>query len=148
MSTNPRFSEWQLPNFSSFLPHLMITPAIWMALAPINPDLGLVVGLLFTAVTVALRFVIAKRILVDDANIKLGQATIPLKFVGKATSIAKEDQFFARGALAHPQAFLLLKSGLPGLVRIEMKDPNDPTPYLLVSTRKGEQLIQALSSKN
>ena len=58
----------------------MIAPAIWMALAPINPDLGLVIGLLFTAVTVALRFVIAKRILVDNSNLKLGQATIPLKF--------------------------------------------------------------------
>jgi Protein of unknown function (DUF3093) len=144
MSPTPRFSEWQLPNFSSFLPHLLIAPAIWMTLAPFNPDLGLIVGLLLTAATVALRFAVARRIIVTETSLLLGKATLPLEFIGKVESIPKEEQFFARGALADPRAFFQLKSGLPDLVRIQITDPSDPTPYALVSCRKASEFIAAL----
>ncbi len=146
MSPTPRFSEWQLPNFSSFLPHLLIAPAIWMTLAPFNGQIGAIVGVALTAATVALRFAVARRIIVTDTVLQLGKATLPLEFIGRAEAIAKEDQFFARGALADHRAFFQLKSGLPELVRIEITDPSDPTPYALVSCRKSSELIAALNA--
>ncbi|MEN9714418.1 MAG: hypothetical protein RLZZ164_1082 [Actinomycetota bacterium] len=141
-----RYNEWQLPNFSSFLPHLLITPAIWATLAPFSSTLGIVVGAAFTVVTVAMRFLMAKRIQVSNEVLSLGTARLPLNIVKSAELIAKEDQFFARGALLDARAFLCYKSGLPDLVRINISDKNDPTPYALVSSRRGAELVALLNS--
>ena len=140
-----RYNEWQLPNFSSFLPHLLITPAIWATLAPFNGTVGIVVGLIFTVLTVAMRFLMAKRIQVSSDTLTLGSARLPLEIVKSAELIAKEDQFFARGALLDARAFLCYKSGLPDLVRINISDKDDPTPYALVSSRRGNELVALLN---
>ena len=117
-----------------------------MTLAPFNPDLGVVVGLVLTAATVALRFAVARRIIVTDTALQLGKATLPLEFIGKVESIPRSEQFLARGALADPRAFFQLKSGLPDFVRIHITDPSDPTPYALVSCRKSIELIAAIEA--
>ena len=36
---------------------------------------------------------------------------------------------------ADPRAFLLLRSYVPTALRVEVTDPEDPTPYLYLSTR-------------
>lgn len=123
----------------------MIAPAIWATLAPFNPDVGLLVGLLLTVATVVLRFLVAKRIKVTETALLVGSATLASQIIGPVEVIAKEDQFFARGALADPRAFFALKSGLPGLVRVRLLDKSDPTPYVLVSTRHPERLAQAVT---
>ena len=115
-----------------------------MTLAPFNQTLGVALGVTLMLATTALRFVVARRIVVTDTSLELGRATLPLGILGKAELIAKDEQFFARGALADPHAFFMLKSGLPDLVRIQIADPSDPTPYALVSCRKGAELVEVL----
>ena len=146
MTQPPRYQEWQLPNLSSFLPHLLIAPAIWATLAPFNQSVGLVVGCLLMVATIALRFMMAKRISLSEKQLVLGSAQIPLSIISSAELIPKDQQFFARGALLDSRAFLFYKSGLPDLVRINLADPADPTPYALVSSRRGEELVRLLNS--
>jgi hypothetical protein len=87
----------------------------------------------------------AKRIELTQSELALGPARIPMKIVKSAELVAKEDQFFARGALLDARAFLFYKSGLPDLVKVNLSDPKDPTPYALVSSRRGAELVRLLN---
>lgn len=140
------FAEWQLPNFSSFLPNLLIAPALWLVFAPINQTVGTIGGLALTALSIALRIYVAKRITVSTDALRIGNAEIPRSVLKNAVSIATENQFAERGARLHASAFLALKGGLPGLVKVQIVDAQDPTPYVLISTRKPEQLVASLKN--
>ena len=95
--------------------------------------------------TVGLRFVVAKRVTVSADSLNIGRAKLPASILGTVEVIAKEDQFFVRGALADSRAFFALKSGLPGLLRVEIRDKQDPTPYALIATRHPAELAAAIS---
>ncbi|MFE1975819.1 DUF3093 family protein [Streptomyces hygroscopicus] len=47
---------------------------------------------------------------------------------------------------ADPRAFMLLRSYIPTALRVEVTDPEDPTPYVYVSTRNPEALAAALTA--
>jgi hypothetical protein len=138
------FREWQYPRIASFLPVLLFVPAVWLVGAPLNSDAGFYVGILFALIAIALKLKTSKHIEINQENLILGNAVLPKQILGKATAIPKEDQFNERGAGLDARAFVFLKYGLPEMVKIEVIDPKDPTPYLLISTRSAEKLISAL----
>ena len=139
------YSEWLYPRISSFLPLVMLIPAVWIVGAPLGTDLGLLIGLMLALIAAAIKLKSAPRIQVTTNELILGNAKIPLAALGQVSLIAKEEQFFERGAKLDARAFVFFKYGLPELLKIENRDKNDPTPYLLVSTRRAAELIKALS---
>jgi hypothetical protein len=141
----PVFSEWQLPRAATFIPHLMVFPSFWLVFAPLNADFGLILGIFATVFSVWIRFALSKRIVLTDQELIVGKARIPRDVLGKVTVIEKSDQFAEKGPKLDARAYVALKA-LNGLVKIENTDASDPTPYILVSTRKPEQLRQALTS--
>ena len=51
-----------------------------------------------------------------------------------------------RGVGLDARAWLLLRGWIPGVVRVELDDPSDPTPYWLVSPRHPDALAAALDA--
>jgi hypothetical protein len=140
----PKFCEWQLPSATSFIPHALVFPSIWLVLAPINANLGWILGLLFTVLSFVIRLAKSKRIVVTESHLQVGKASIPRNLLGEVTVIGKAEQFAQRGPELHSRAFVALK-GLPGLVKVCVNDETDPTPYWLVSTRNPEGLRESLN---
>jgi hypothetical protein len=140
----PIYKEWQIAKISSFAPHLLVFPSIWLVFAPINSDFGLWFGIFATALSIALRLALAKRITVTATYLQIGKATIPRVFLGPVEVIEAERHFSEKGSSLDTRAFLALK-GLPGLLKITNTDPQDPTPYILVSTRRPRELQRALN---
>jgi Protein of unknown function (DUF3093) len=140
------FREFQIANLSSFLPNLLIAPAVWLVFAPINDQIGLLSSIVLTLASIAIRIVTTRTIEVTSDALRIGNALIPRKALGKAVSVATQDQFTERGSNLDSRAFLALKSGLPGLVKIEVTDDEDPTPYLLISTRRASELVELLNA--
>ena len=138
------YREWQYPRVASFLPVILFVPAVWLVGAPLHTDAGFYVGIVFALVTSALKLKAAKRIEVNKVNLILGDAVLPRKILGRVTKIDQDDQFFERGAGLDSRAFVFLKYGLPEMVKIEVADPKDPTPYVLISTRSAEKLLSVL----
>jgi hypothetical protein len=124
----------------------MVFPSFWLVFAPLNADLGLILGALATAFSVWIRFALSKRIVVTKRELMVGKARIPSEVLGRVTVIEKSEQFAEKGPKLDARAYVALKA-LDGLVKIENTDAADPTPYILVSTRRPEQLRQALTSK-
>jgi hypothetical protein len=139
------YREWQYPRVASFLPLILFIPAVWVVAAPFNTNNGMFVGLVFALISAILKIISAKHINISNDSINLGNASIPKKFIGQVTEIPAEDQFAARGSNLDARAFVFLKYGLPQMVKIEINDPKDPTPYVLISTRNASELIAALA---
>jgi hypothetical protein len=140
-----KYSEWQYPRPGSYLPLLLLIPAVWIVGAPFGSAIGAYIGLAIAIIVAVLKIVGAKKISVYSDSLQLGTATIPKEALGKVEIISKENHFAARGSNLDSRAFVFLKYGLPEMVKIEIVDKKDPTPYLLVSTRKAAQLVAALN---
>lgn len=148
MASNQNFiyREWQYPRISSFFPLVLFIPAVWIVAAPFSTNIGLFIGAALALLAAILKLSAAKHISISADSITLGDAEIPRKIIGTVSSISQSEQFAARGSNLDARAFVFLKYGLPGMVKVEIKDPKDPTPYLLIATRNADELVAALTS--
>nr|WP_026448884.1 DUF3093 domain-containing protein [Actinopolyspora mortivallis] len=87
------------------------------------------------------------RILVTDEEFVVGSARLPLRVIADVEVIPRERKQRALGPELDPAAFLVHRPWAPTMVRIWLDDPEDPTPYWVVSTRRPEQLARALTSE-
>jgi hypothetical protein len=86
------------------------------------------------------------RIRVVAGSLVAGDARIPVSALGEAEVLDAEQARDWRLHKADPRAFMLLRSYVPTAVRIEVSDPDDPTPYVYLSTRDPEALAAALAA--
>ncbi|XHM63801.1 DUF3093 domain-containing protein [Streptomyces nigra] len=86
------------------------------------------------------------RIRVVGDSLVAGDARIPLTALGEAELLDAEEARAWRTHKADTRAFLLLRSYIPTALRVEVTDPEDPTPYLYLSTREPERLAEAIRS--
>ena len=84
------------------------------------------------------------RVQVRDDTLRVDDATLPLWAIGSVVAVDGPGRRDLLGVDADPLAFVLLRSWIPGGVRIDLADPDDPTPYWFVSTRHPQRLVAAL----
>ncbi|MEV8552883.1 DUF3093 domain-containing protein [Streptomyces glaucescens] len=86
------------------------------------------------------------RIRVVGGSLIAGEAKIPVTALGEAHVLDPEEARAWRTYKADTRAFLLLRAYIPTALRVEVTDPEDPTPYLYLSTRKPERLAAAIEA--
>ncbi|CAM5717038.1 Secreted protein OS=Streptomyces glaucescens OX=1907 GN=SGLAU_25265 PE=4 SV=1 [Streptomyces glaucescens] len=88
----------------------------------------------------------SQRIRVVGGSLIAGEAKIPVTALGEAHVLDPEEAL----GLAHLQGRhprLPAAAGLhPPALRVEVTDPEDPTPYLYLSTREPERLAAAIEA--
>ncbi|MFI1358986.1 DUF3093 domain-containing protein [Streptomyces sp. NPDC020898] len=109
------------------------------------PLLGGLVGGTAAAAVAASSYGSVRIRIVGDALIA-GEAKIPVAALGEAEILDAEEARAWRTYKADTRAFMLLRSYIPTALRVQVTDPEDPTPYLYLSTREPEQLVAALES--
>lgn len=109
-------------------------PAVlWAATAAVVVALGaLLVG--YGAATVA----------VQDGELRAGRAHIPVQLLADPTVLDADQTRLTTGRDADARAYLLLRPYLRRSIRVTVCDPDDPTPYWLVSSRRPERLVAVL----
>ncbi|MDI2128712.1 DUF3093 domain-containing protein [Yinghuangia seranimata] len=88
----------------------------------------------------------APRIRVTGDELLAGKARVPLSALGEATALDQEEARALRMERADPRAFMLLRSYVPTAARVEVTDPEDPTPYLYLSTRNPARFVEVLDA--
>jgi hypothetical protein len=83
---------------------------------------------------------------VTKGTLRVGKATIERRFVGTAEAFRGREATAERGTRLNGLAFLCIRGWVDPVVRVEITDPADRTPYWLTSTRHPERLIAALSA--
>jgi hypothetical protein len=136
----------------------LVAPLSWWALAAL---FALAVGWAFfvvapvwvAAVAAAVAAVVAfsgvaayglATVEVSEDGFRAGRALLPWSAVGPIRALDGDEARRAAGVEADARAYLLLRAYCGGAVSIEVDDPQDPTPYWLVSTRRPRQLAEAI----
>ncbi|MGW1289710.1 DUF3093 domain-containing protein [Streptomyces sp. NPDC001118] len=109
------------------------------------PLLGGLVGGTAAAAVVASAYGSLRIRVVGDSLIA-GEAKIPVSALGKAEVLDAEEARAWRTYKADTRAFLLLRAYIPTALKVEVTDPDDPTPYLYLSTREPERLAAAIEA--
>jgi hypothetical protein len=83
---------------------------------------------------------------VDDDELRVGRAHIALEYLGMAQSLTSQEVRTLRTRNADPAAFLGIRFWSSTGVRVEILDSRDSTPYWLITSNNGEELVKALTS--
>jgi len=84
------------------------------------------------------------RIRIDDAELWVDDAHLPLRHVAGVDPLLGEAARAALGPDLHALAFVVHRPWVPGAVKVTLDDPDDPTPYWIVSSRHPERLAAVL----
>ena len=144
LRNEPRYSEWVLPNWTSFLPTLAIFPTMWLTFLPINVNVGFWSGVALTALVVLLMIAKSARVEVSGSSLKVSNAQIERKFIKSVEVIDADQGFFERGSGLDTRAWIHFQGSVKTLAKVWISDPEDPTPYWLFSTRNPAELKRVL----
>ena len=75
-----------------------------------------------------------------------GQAHLPASVVSRSAAIPRSAKSAALGRQLDPAAYVLHRTWVGPLALVVLDDPDDPTPYWLVSCRHPDRLLAALRS--
>lgn len=140
-----RYRERLWPAWWVFLATALVIPASLLVFLPISQVAGIAVAIVLYGAIVVTLLATTPLIEVTDGMLRVGRARIERSFVGAVTAHSGADAVAERGTRLDARAWLALRGWIPGVVRIEIVDDADPTPYWLVSTRKPEELAAVLN---
>jgi hypothetical protein len=83
-------------------------------------------------------------LVVRDGEIATRGAHIPLEFVSGAVSLDAATLRRVVGREGDPRAFISIRPWIGPGVQVWIDDPDDPTPYWVVSTRRPRELVALL----
>jgi Protein of unknown function (DUF3093) len=112
-----------------------IAPALWAMLVQI-------ILLVITSVTTALK------ISIDDTYLRIGRAKIEKIWIRQIVLLNQKEMALARGRQFDPAAYVEIRFWVNSGARLVLQDDRDPTPYWLISTKKGAAFSQALFGGN
>lgn len=122
---------------------LSVVLSIWAALG--NTPALISFGLL-TIWLVYLYFKTALKIEVDQTHLRVGNAVIEHMYIGEVEVLTPAQVKLIRTRDADPLAFLAIRFWSSKAIKVRVVDARDKTPYWLITTKKGNELLQALKS--
>jgi hypothetical protein len=142
------YRERVRPNFGTFIAVATLLPAVTLVSEPFDYRIGIAVGLILVMSIWAALFFLAPVIQVGSSHLTVARAKIPRNLLGNIEEIAKDQIFSERGPKLDPAAHKVFQGTVKTAIKITVNDPNDPTPYWIISTRKPAQLAEVLRAKN
>ncbi len=139
------YRERLVPGPSFYLGSLFVPIALFLVVLAFDSFWALFTMIASELLIVGLSVITATTIKVSKTSLIVGRAQVPKSFLGAVAVIETKEAFSERGPKLNPKAFVRFQVGIKGLLKIEIQDANDPTPYWLLSTRKPKQLAEALT---
>jgi Protein of unknown function (DUF3093) len=107
-------------------------------------------AVLFTAAAGTLLWLgrVEIRVTADERGVELwaGEAHLPVTAIARSAEIPQSAKSAALGRQLDPAAHVLHRGWVGPMVLVVLDDPDDPTPYWLVSCRHPERVLSALRS--
>lgn len=123
-----------------FLASILIA---FLVATPLPVALGVTAG--FTVLTIAVLIGYGgAEVLVESGYLTVGRARIDLRYVGDPVALDDDQTRAVLGVQADARAYMMVRPYLSESVKVPIVDPEDPTPYWLVMTRRKDALRSAL----
>jgi hypothetical protein len=143
-TSQPRFREKLYPSAWIFVATALVIPASLLVFLPIDLIAGVIVAIGLYGAIVVLLIATTPTIEVGGGVLRAGRARLPLAVVAGARAARGSDAVHGRGVGLHADAWLLIRGWIPDVVRVELSDPDDPTPYWILSSRHPDDLADAI----
>ncbi|MEU1409126.1 DUF3093 domain-containing protein [Streptomyces sp. NPDC005728] len=118
---------------------------VFLPNGPVAALVALAVGTCLAGMYVSARG--STRIRVTADTLLVADARVPLAALGQPETLHGEEARAWRTYKADLRAVMVMRRFIPTAVRVEVLDPDDPTPYLYLSTRTPERLAEALVAR-
>ena len=135
------FSFWLI----ALLFNLLLAITIWGVL---DTSRTFLVALASFSLTILVGHRSSYVVSIDENVLRVGKAWIDRKFIGTALPLNREEMRRARGIELNPSAYVELRGWISTGVKIEINDPEDPTPYWLISSKQYKELTSAINKKS
>ncbi len=139
-----QFEERLYPSVGMYLAYSLLTPMVALVAAPFGLTLAITLGAITFVASLVLASVLSPLVVVDGVRLIAGKMSIPLEAIGEVTEIATQDLRSELGPSLDARAQLLIRGDVKTAVKVQISDGNDPTPYLVISTRRSSELVSAL----
>lgn len=80
----------------------------------------------------------------DETEVWVGGAHLPVSVISRSAEVPKSAKSAALGRQLDPAAYVVHRAWIGPLVLLVLDDPDDPTPYWLVSSRHPDRVLAAL----
>lgn len=141
------YEERLSPSVGAWIVALLLASLTILVFAPIDLWVGLAVAAVFFAVEAILLINGTPRITVRERTLQVGRAAIERRHVGEVRGYRGEDARQQRGPSLHGLAYVTVRGWISPVVRVQITDEQDRTPYWLTSTRRPEELVAALGGR-
>jgi hypothetical protein len=141
------YKERNLPSLGFFAATLFIPLALFIIALPFSAVAGLVAAILSLTITWISIWYFSPVTTLTSEYFQVDKVRIERKFLGVAKGIEGVDVFNERGPLLDARAFTRFQFGVKQLVRVDIVDDLDPTPYWLVATRNAEVLAAFINKR-
>ena len=138
------FDERLTPSVGVWVVAVLLAGLSVLVLAPISITAGVVAAVVFFLVEAVVLVATTPRILVTETDLQVGKARIERSYLGAVTGYVGDAAREQRGARLHGLAYTVIRGWISPVVRIQLTDERDRTPYWLTSTRRPEELVAAL----
>jgi hypothetical protein len=138
------YSERLWPGALAWVLLAVLAAMLGIALVPVDDRVGAGGALLVLLVGAAGLLRTAPHVEVAGGALRAGSARIPLDVLGGARALDAQETRAELGTRLDARAHLCHRGWVRTAVRVEVRDPQDPTPYWIVSTRRPEALVSAL----
>jgi hypothetical protein len=79
-----------------------------------------------------------------QAELWAGQAHLPAAVIARSAPVPQSAKSAALGRQLDPAAYVVHRAWVGPMVLLVLDDPDDPTPYWLVSCRRPDRMLSAL----
>ncbi|KLO29528.1 DUF3093 domain-containing protein [Mycobacterium haemophilum] len=81
-----------------------------------------------------------------SVELRAGDAHLPVNVIARSAEVSRSAKSAALGRQLDPAAYVLHRAWVGPMILVVLDDPDDPTPYWLVSCRHPERVLSALRS--
>lgn len=142
------YRERVLPSIGSLWPVLLIIPATTLTFLPFANKLGDLagpgLGLFFSLIVLVSVWFGSPVIEVDETGFSVGDAQLPLSAIGGYEVIGKDRAFEERGYRLDASAYVRFQLSVNTLLKLQVEDAQDPTPYWLIATRNPQAIADTI----
>lgn len=84
----------------------------------------------------------------DGTELWVGAAHLPVSVVSRSAEVPRSAKSAALGRQLDPAAYVVHRAWVGPMILLVLDDPDDPTPYWLVSCRRPDRVLAALNKND
>jgi hypothetical protein len=130
-----------------YLATLTLPVSLILVALPFSEVAGFVMAGISIPLILGLTWLAAPLITLTESELRIGSVAIDRALLGGVEVISSANAFKERGVNLHSRAYTRFQIGVKELVKVEIKDELDPTPYWLIATRNPEVIAGFINKR-